>query len=1786
MLTRFLALIVACVLPVLQTAAQETVRINEFLASNSSYAPVGSPPYYSDWIEIHNFGNAAVNLNGWHLTDSENLLTKFQFPSVTVPAGGYLLVFASGTNKFTPRLEAAFNLNVGGEFLALVKPDGQTIVSVFTNYPPQFHNISFGIDPQGRARYFAPSTPGAANTSPPLEDAVAKPRFSVERGMYEAPFTLTLSTETAGAVVRYNTNGVVPTATSGFLYEGPIQVGGTTPVTARAFRAGWVDSEPETHTYFFLNDVPQQAPTGAAPAGWPSSWGGNVVNYGMDPDVVNHPVYGPQVVPALRALPTFSIVMSLNDLFGSSGIYSNPGQDGRAWERPCSIELIYPDGRDGFQINGGIRIRGGFSRSTGNPKHAFRLFFREDYGVGELAYPLFGPGAADTFENFDLRTFQNYSWSFQGDTRGVFIRDVFSRDTQLDMGHQGERGDYYHLYINGMYWGIFNTCERPEASYGETYFGGDKDNYDVIKVEAGSYAVNATDGNMTAWTALYNMARAGFTNDAVYYRAQGLNPDGTENPNYPVYLDLPNLIDYMLVILYGGNLDAPISNFLGNDSPNNYYGMRDRTARMGFKFFVHDAEHTLLNVNEDRTGPYSAGNSGVTKSNPQYIWQKLMDRPEFRMLVADHVHRHFFNNGALTPQAALARFNQRTNELHLPVIAESARWGDAHSSRTTSPLGQSHWLSVVSTIQGYMNQRSGIVLNQLRADGLYPATVAPTFSQFGGAVNRGYRLTMNAPAGTIYYTLDSSDPRLAGGAISPGAQVYSGALTINESAQVKARARTSAGVWSALNEAPFMVIQNFTELVITEISYNPTSFNGRDGDDFEFIELKNTSNRDLDLSGVEFAAGIQYTFPNGTELSPGQFIVLASNAEAFRERYPNVRLDGVYTNNLSNGGENVTLRHAAGGILATLSYGDDAPWPESADGEGFTLVVRDANSPTTPTTPADWRASSAIGGSPGRDDPLLNIPSVWITEALTSGAGAELDALELYNPGDGPADISGWFLTDSRGTPKKFRIPANTIIGAGQYLVFDESDFNPTPGIDPSFALSSAGEEVHLFSADAAGNLTGYSTGFQFGGAAPGVSFGRHATSDDRIYHPAQKAQTLGAVNAGPLIGPLIINELRYASFGGAEEFIEIKNISGATVPLFDPARPENRWRIEGVDFDFPPGVELGAGELLVVAGSDATAFRSRYAIPAHVQVFGPYHGSLQDNGELVSLVRPGVPATDPTGTIVPRIAVDEVWYDNTTPWPVSPFDPAFSLERVSATSYGNDPTSWRASVSLPSPGFANDANRPPRASAGLDVEASHTVYPAAISVAGSALDDGQPAGGQLSLQWTFVSGPAPVYFDNANSANATAFVPGAGTYILRFTASDGEFSASDEMTITLSRPTGPQVLLSGGSVWRYLDNGSDQGTAWRANSFNDAGWAQGPAQLGYGNNGEVTRINFGPNSGDKYRTYYFRRTFNVQNAASVEALTARLIRDDGAILYINGVEVLRVNMPDGPVNYRTFATSVVNDGADERTFYEYVIDTGALRTGVNVAAVEIHQVNAGSSDLSFDLELVGAVFPNNTAPTVTVGPDQVITLPATASLNGLMRDDALPQPPGFLTATWSKVSGPGTVNFLNASLPVTSASFSEPGLYTLRLRVADGALSAQDDLVIDVRPGAASPYEQWRAQHFTEAERANPAISGDNADLDSDTHTNMQEFIAGTDPRNPASVLELAAAHSAGGLVLRVGTAPGKSYTIQATSSLVSPVWERVADIDNATGGVMERTDPAGDSGARYYRIVTPRVP
>jgi hypothetical protein len=271
----------------------------------------------------------------------------------------------------------------------------------------------------------------------------------------------------------------------------------------------------------------------------------------------------------------------------------------------------------------------------------------------------------------------------------------------------------------------------------------------------------------------------------------------------------------------------------------------------------------------------------------------------------------------------------------------------------------------------------------------------------------------------------------------------------------------------------------------------------------------------------------------------------------------------------------------------------------------------------------------------------------------------------------------------------------------------------------------------------------------------------------------------------------------------------------------------------------------------------------------------------------------------------------------------------------------------------------ATSSNQPPSVTLSAPANAATFSAPATIDLAAAAADsDGSIA------RVEFYAGSTLLGSDTAAPYTwAWTGVP-AGSYAVTARAVDNlgaaTTSAAASVTVNPASSTQPVTLIATGSVWKYLDNGSEQATAWRFAGFNDSAWASGPAQLGYGDGDEATAVSYGPNASAKYTTTYFRKTFTVTDPSQFAALSINLLRDDGAVVYLNGVEIIRSNMPGGTISASMLAASAIA-GADESTFYTFTVSPSTLFSGNNVIAVEIHQDRLDSSDISFDLELIAA---------------------------------------------------------------------------------------------------------------------------------------------------------------------------------------------------------------------------------
>lgn len=732
-----------------------SLRINELVASNGS-SLLDEDGSAGDWIEIFNEQAGSANLNGWHLSDDPDDLTKWTFPATTIGPNEFLIVFATTKDRRPTdgsNLHTNFQLSGEGETLYLVKPDGFTIASQI-EYPEVYPDVSFGQDGSlNELGFLQSATPGAANSSiaANIRNDVS---FSVERGLYETAFQLELTATIPGSTIRYTTNGQKPTSNSGIIYTGPFTVSpetgnttrGTRRIRAIAVNPAAALSPVSTHTYLWVGGVSNEETDG-------------ILGQSVFRSVIsNHPSYGPEMEDGLLALPVVSIV--------KSGSVSST-------ETEMSMELISNDGSEpGFQIDAGIKIVGG--ASVGSAKNNWRLYFRSQYGESKLRYPVFAKEPYsngtdnDEFDLLQLRggSHDNFYWmaiptnQSNGAYRpgdALYVRNRWVSDMEMLMGHPSLHGRYVHCYINGTYHGLYHLHERPMHHYMDKYFGGDSEDYHYTNSGRTGSDHDNGDSWSTAWNNVQSAASTG----------------GQDSKDW---INWESLADNQLLYYYCGN-DWDWT------TQHNWMaaGPKD-PGEGGWRFYSWDCDVMLYDV--------SANN--LDQNAPDGVFRSLMNDPDFQVYFRDRVYKHCFHNGLLTPGGATPSFEYRMNEISTAIVPETARWQPSRAiSLPWDRDGEwkNEWNYVTDT---YFTQRTRILLDQLRARRWYPVE-APEFEPHGGEVAAGFSPVVKAGPGTVYLTMDGSDPRLPGGTINPNAVAVNGS-EISETLIAK------ESIWSYLDD--------------------------------------------------------------------------------------------------------------------------------------------------------------------------------------------------------------------------------------------------------------------------------------------------------------------------------------------------------------------------------------------------------------------------------------------------------------------------------------------------------------------------------------------------------------------------------------------------------------------------------------------------------------------------------------------------------------------------------------------------------------------------------------------------------------------------------------------------------------------------------------------------------------------------------------------------------------------------------------------------------------------------
>ncbi|MBN1844442.1 MAG: lamin tail domain-containing protein [Sedimentisphaerales bacterium] len=782
------------------------VTINEFVASNQQSFLDGDG-HSSDWIELYNGDTVPVSLAGWYLTDERSNPRKWPFPAPAVlSAGGYLVVFASEqpTDDYVDSegyYHTNFALDKEGDYLALVSPLGRIVHEYFPEYPPQETDVSYGMW-FTLFRYFASPTPGRPNAIQ-YQGFTEATIHSRSRGFYDQPFDLRISCATPGAVIRYTLDGSEPAEQAGILYDPntTIAITTTTVVRSVAFKPGWRTAKVSTHSYLFVDHVAQQP---ADPAGWPDTWGydgdldGNdgdrgdengiiPSDYEMDPRVVGSTLPGYSVREALLDIPTVSISMLPVDFITeneSNGIYSNPLS---RWERKCSIEYIRPDGVEGFQHDCQIEVHGNASRRPFRmQKHSLRLTFTSLYGPSKLDYPLFPESEVERFNQLVLRACFTDSWGLVSwgvdryrPNDSQYIRDVWIKDSLFDMGQPSSHGNFVHLYVDGLYFGVHNLTERLRGEFFADHLGGEPADWEINE----DFATPGARWN--AMMAIDPSTLAGYE-------------------QIREYLDVENFADYMLLHFYADAEDWPVH--------NGYAAANAKSHDGKFRFFVWDQEIILDYHGRGASRIDSTGGAGS-------VFQKMRTSAEFRLLFADRVYKHLFNGGALNVAHSRNRYLSIANGIDKAIVAESARWGDTqmstpygntieqpspldnidHRSYPPAPHGPDYYFTredswVVerdNVINNYIpanhdTNNSYAIVNVFRSENLYPNVDPPQCRINGSAQHGGY-----------------AEPNAVFSLTLPQSQTYTDKVYVDEFVPVRAHVPTDDSLGLTWTEPAF-----------------------------------------------------------------------------------------------------------------------------------------------------------------------------------------------------------------------------------------------------------------------------------------------------------------------------------------------------------------------------------------------------------------------------------------------------------------------------------------------------------------------------------------------------------------------------------------------------------------------------------------------------------------------------------------------------------------------------------------------------------------------------------------------------------------------------------------------------------------------------------------------------------------------------------------------------------------------------------------------------------------------
>ena len=1655
--------------------ATADIVISEFLANNE-HGIRDDFGIRSDWIELLNRGSDAASLDGWFLTDDPKEPAKWRLPAVTLGANKYLLIWASGRDLSDPSspLHANFKLESEGEYLALADPGTNIVFEYSPKYPPQQADISYGCDrvsPSLRGFLLTP-TPGSANTASGTGFA-PEPVFSIPGGSY-TNLSLQVSITAATGVIRYTIDGKRPTESS-LAYSGPINLARSMVIQARVFQSGLLPSPIGVETY-------------------------NMLYFSMTNFSSNLPLM--VINTAGRAIGTDAripaFITTFEPIRGRASLQSKPT----------------------FQGCGQMEVRG--QSSTGFPKLAYNLELDDALG-NDLSFPLLGlPSESDWV------LYNPYSDK-------PFIQNYLAYELHRKMGHYSPRCQFVEVFLNntntrlaypGNYIGIYILIEKIKIA---------KNRVDLAKLTpqlnaepdiSGGYIVKK-DKDSPGDVNFSTKGGSGFSGqnlkihepkpkevtptqliwiqnylnrfEKALYATNWLSASGTNH--YSSYVDTDSLVDYFWMVEFPKQIDGyRLSNFMS----------KDRGGKLKMEP-IWDWNLSFGNA-DFADGFNTSGWYYRQIGENDHIWfRRLMcgststygttGDPDFNQRITDRWS--VLRTNICSSNQVLARIDQLADYLNEAQKRDFSRWPRLGTYVWPNPsfyVTPTNYAGIIASMKTWVLGRYKWIETQFFK--------SPQFSSYGGGVSPGFPVSISAPAGVVYYTLDGSDPRLPGGGISPKAKSYPVEVLIQQNTRLMARAR-SGTQWSGPTTALFTV--KTPSIILSQIMYaparNPLSATN-DASLYEYIELKNIGVETVDMRGFQFVGGIQFSFTNSliASLAPGGRLVLAHNMEAFLSRYGNIsNLAGAYSGSLANEGERIQLLDSLGITVCDFAY--DPTWYPITDGLGFALMPAEENqSPTLWQTKSGWQSGTMYNGTPGSGElPVNRWSPVLIDKVTPFNYPSTSSSVELYNPGTNEVNISGWFLSDDPKIPK-YRLPKDSRILAHDYLTLRDTEYNAPLGNFPNFNFSPVGGSVYLFSADSDGILTGYRHQLDYGPLLVGESAALYVTSTGDEHFVPVTHSVSGQEFSKMRLGPVVISEIMYhpqdiftnnAYWDDTEdEYIELCNTANVTVALFDAQTLTNTLRLrDAVHYSFPTNITLAAGERILVVSFDpakdadfASAFRTRYGIKTSVRLFGPWDGKLSNDKDSIELVSDIPIRISDAKTVLSAVLIDKAAYRDTTPWPPGADGMGLSIQRRLETGFGNDPTNWVAA--LPSPGDALSSQSPPQIK---NEPSSQTVSPGNNVTLSVEAEGSSP----LNFQWRH-DNETMLGVTNASMTLTNIQPTQSGSYQAVIWNKSGS-AATKPFSIQVAIP--PVIVSQPKSTY-----------AWPGDTIIFSVVAAGVQPLQY-----QWRKNGVPISGEVVSSLTLKSL-----SGSEEGRYDVVVRDGDQI--INSEQALLDVQGDPWIVQQPIGVDI-NEG--------------------ETATFSVQVTNAAILPITFEWHRGETVLARH---------------PLNAFIDFLSLPHVQPADAGNIS-----------VHLVNSATAAEGIVSAIAPMHVTELIDSDG-------------DGMPDDYEL--------AHSLNPFDPEDAAlDADHDGATNLEEYLAGTDPIDPNSVLKIEQITPGNKVILRFRCKANRTYSVLWCDPSKSSAWKiliSVPAISSQPGEyrLVEIIDPDGFlQGERYYRIRTPSV-